>query len=68
MSLTNRLDRLEAALHQSPGLPTFTVWRREGDMMVCDATSERVPATVWAEEHGEAFTLTIRPQEAHDAP
>ncbi len=68
MSLSDRLSRLEAALHQTPSLPTFTAWHRDGDMMVCDATGERVPAEVWSEEHGDAFTLTIRPLEERHEP
>ena len=66
MSLDRRLGRLEAALQPDPSLPTFRVWRCEGSEMVCDATGERVPAEVWEQEHGDAFTLTIRPQEGHD--
>ena len=68
MSLNDRLNRLEAALQPAPSLPTFTVWHREGDEMVCAATGERIPADVWAEEHGEAFTLTIRPPEEQHEP
>ncbi len=64
MSLNDRLSRLEAALHQTPNLPVFSVWRCEGDELVNVQTGERLPAS--AVDDAEVFTLTIRPPEGHD--
>ena len=71
MSWNKRLDRLEAALHQSPSRPTFTVWRREGDEMENVQTGERQPVDIW-EQWADAFTLelSVMPDRkaGHDEP
>ena len=71
MRLHDRLSRLEAALYQSPSLPTFTVWRREGDEMENVHTGERQPVDIW-EQWADAFTLelSVMPDRkaGHDEP